>query len=331
MRVLTGLQPSGKLHLGNYFSAIKKILDYQDSSELFLFIANLHALTTFSDRKTLESNTLDCALDLLALGVDPNKVVFWIQSEIPQVTELYWYLSQSITVSQLQLAHSFKDKVNKGFNPGAGLFTYPILMASDILLFSAEKVPVGKDQKQHLEFTRDIALRFHTQFGECFTIPEPDISEETAIVPGIDGAKMSKSYGNTIDFFGSEKEIKKKVMAIISDSKSVEEPKNPDDSIIFQIHSLFLKDSEKAILAKRYLAGGTGYGDLKKALLEIILEHFAPFRKKREELTKDLGYVRQVLQEGKEKAQGEAEKKIEKIRHLLGFQIPFSLGSEPKS
>lgn len=197
-------------------------MDYQSKEELFLFIANLHALTTFRSKEELKEYTLGCAIDLLALGVDPNKTVFWVQSDVPQVTELTWYLSQSITVSQLQLAHSFKDKVAKGFVPGAGLFTYPILMASDILLFSAEKIPVGRDQKQHLEFARDIAERFNTQFGSVLTIPEPDIDENTATVPGVDGAKMSKSYNNTIDFFGTEKEIKKKVMSIVSDSKAID-------------------------------------------------------------------------------------------------------------
>ncbi|TGL72162.1 tryptophan--tRNA ligase [Leptospira jelokensis] len=319
MRVLTGLQPSGKLHLGNYFSAIKKILDYQSKEELFLFIANLHALTTFRSKEDLKEYTLGCAIDLLALGVDPNKTVFWVQSDVPQVTELTWYLSQSITVSQLQLAHSFKDKVAKGFVPGAGLFTYPILMASDILLFSAEKVPVGKDQKQHLEFARDIAERFNTQFGSVLTIPEPDIDENTAIVPGVDGAKMSKSYNNTIDFFGTEKEIKKKVMSIVSDSKAIEEPKDPKESVIFQIHSLFLTNSEKESQKEKYTKGGFGYGDLKKDLLESILSHFAPFRSKREELTQNLDYVHSVLKLGKEKAVEVAEKKLDEVRSTLGI------------
>ncbi|TGK47352.1 tryptophan--tRNA ligase [Leptospira bouyouniensis] len=322
MRVLTGLQPSGKLHLGNYFSAIKKILDYQSKEELFLFIANLHALTTFRSKEELKEYTLGCAIDLLSLGVDPNKTVFWVQSEVPQVTELTWYLSQSITVSQLQLAHSFKDKVAKGFVPGAGLFTYPILMASDILLFSAEKVPVGKDQKQHLEFARDIADRFNSQFGSVLTIPEPDIDENTATVPGVDGAKMSKSYNNTIDFFGTEKEIKKKVMSIVSDSKAIEEPKNPEESMIFQIHSLFLSNSEKETQKLKYTNGGFGYGDLKKDLLDAILAHFAPFRSKREELTQNLDYVHSVLKSGKEKAMEVAEKKLDEVRRTLGI-YPF--------
>lgn len=320
-RVLTGLQPSGKLHLGNYFSAIRKILDYQNSEELFLFIANLHALTTFSTKENLQKFTLDCALDLLALGVDPTKTTFWIQSDVPQVTELTWYLSQSITVSQLQLAHSFKDKVAKGFTPGAGLFTYPILMASDILLFSAEKVPVGKDQKQHLEFARDIAEKFNSQFGDLLVLPEPDIDENTAVVPGIDGAKMSKSYGNTIDFFGSEKEIKKQVMAIKSDSKSIEEPKDPETSVIFQIHSLFLNKEEKEHTKEKYLRGGIGYGDLKKDLLEIVLHHFSIYRSKREELSQNLDYVKSILEAGKAKAQAEAEKKLSEIRSRIGLRI----------
>ncbi|TGN20592.1 tryptophan--tRNA ligase [Leptospira idonii] len=324
MRILTGVQPSGKLHLGNYFSAIHKILNYQEKADLLLFIANLHAITTFSSKENLKENTISAALDLLALGVNPEKTIFWVQSEIPEVTELSWYLSGSITVSQLQLAHSFKDKVAKGFTPGAGLFTYPILMAADILLFSSEKVPVGKDQKQHLEITRDIAERFNAQFGNILTIPEPDIDESTATIPGVDGAKMSKSYKNTIDLFGTEKEIKKAVMSIVSDSKEIAEPKNPDESVIFQIHKLFLNEKETSELRNRYLAGGVGYGDLKKSLLETVMDHFAPFRKKREDLQNDLGYVNSVLNSGKEKAKSIAEKKIKEVRDALGI-YPFSI------
>lgn len=319
LRILTGVQPSGKLHIGNYVSAIRKILEYQESSDLFLFVANLHALTTFSSKQELEDNTLSAALDLMALGVDPTKSTFWIQSDVPQVTEFTWYLAQSITVSQLQLAHSFKDKVAKGFNPSAGLFTYPILMAADILLFSANKVPVGKDQKQHLEFARDIAERFNSQFGELLVLPEPDIDEKTAIVPGVDGSKMSKSYKNTIDLFATEKEIKKSIMSILSDSKGIEEPKNPEESIIFQIHSLFLTESEKMILADKYRKGGIGYGDLKKALLETVMETFSPFREKRNQLSNDLSYVKQTLVLGKEKAQTIAEQKIAEIRKSIGI------------
>ncbi len=318
MRILTGVQPSGKLHLGNYFSAIRKILQYQEKEELLLFVANLHALTTFTSKKDLEENTISAALDLLALGVDPEKSIFWIQSDIPEVTEFSWYLSQVITVSKLELAHSFKDKVAKGFSPGAGLFTYPILMAADILLFSADRVPVGKDQKQHLEFARDIAEKFNAQFGELLVLPEPDIDENTATVPGIDGAKMSKSYKNTIDLFGSEKEIKKSVMAILSDSKGIEEPKNPKESIIYQIHSLFLSESEKKVLSERYQRGGVGYGDLKKSLLETILETFAPYRRKRDELALDLSYVKKVLHDGKQKAAKIAHTKLKEIRSSLG-------------
>lgn len=319
MRILTGVQPSGKLHLGNYFSAIRKILEYQHKEELFLFVANLHALTTFSSKKELEENTMSAALDLLALGVDPEKSIFWMQSDIPEVTELTWYLSQVITVSKLELAHSFKDKVAKGFSPGAGLFTYPILMAADILLFSADRVPVGKDQKQHLEFARDIAERFNAQFGDLLVIPEPDIDEHTATVPGVDGAKMSKSYKNTIDLFASEKEIKKSVMSIVSDSKGIEEPKDPDDSIIFQIHSLFLDETGKQTLRDRFRKGGVGYGDLKKSLLEAILDRFAPYRKKREELSADLAYVQSSLKAGRDKARSVAVGKIKEIRAAIGI------------
>ncbi len=319
MRVLTGLQPSGSLHLGNYFSAIKKILDYQSKEELFLFVANLHSLTTFQNKESLVQFTNDAVLDLLALGVDPKQTVFWIQSEVPEVNELTWILSQCITVPQLQLAHSYKDKVAKGFSPSGGLFIYPILMAADILLFSSEKVPVGKDQKQHLEFARDIAEKFNSQFGPAFQLPEPDIAEETAIVPGTDGAKMSKSYKNTINLFDSEKGLKKSIMSIVSDSKGIDEPKDPETSIIFQIHSLFLGKNEKEQLSSDYKKGGKGYGDLKKLLLDQVLATFEPFRKERERLAKEEAYVQEVLRQGRDKARSVAATKIKQVRAILGL------------
>lgn len=321
MRVLTGLQPSGSLHLGNYFSAIKKILDYQSKEELFLFVANLHSLTTFQSKESLVQYTKDAVLDLLALGVDPKQTVFWIQSEVPEVNELTWILSQCITVPQLQLAHSYKDKVAKGFSPSGGLFIYPILMAADILLFSSEKVPVGKDQKQHLEFARDIAERFNSQFGPAFQLPEPDIAEETAIVPGTDGAKMSKSYKNTINLFDSEKGLKKSIMSIVSDSKGIDEPKDPETSIIFQIHSLFLNKMEKDQLVSEYAKGGKGYGDLKKLLLDQVVATFEPFRKERERLAKEEEFVQEILRQGRDKARSVAATKIKQVRTILGLPI----------
>lgn len=323
MRILTGIQPSGKLHLGNYFSAIKKMLDYQEKEELFLFLANLHSLTTFKSKQAQWENTRDAVLDLLALGIDPNKTVFWVQSDVPEVTEVTWYLSMAITTSQLSLAHSFKDKTARGITPSAGLYNYPILMASDILTFQAEKIPVGKDQKQHLEFARDIALRFNKEFGEVFQIPEPDIDENTAIIPGTDGAKMSKSYGNTINFFDSEKALKKSVMSVISDSAEIDEAKDPDKSVIFAIYSLFLDSKEREILANRFRTPGLRYGDVKKELLEKILEYYAPYREKRAELSQKEDLIQDILLEGAKKAKAQATITLEKIRENLGLSGLF--------
>jgi tryptophanyl-tRNA synthetase len=324
MRVLTGLQTSGKLHLGNYFSAIKRMLDYQQSEELFLFLANFHSLTTFKSKETQKSNTESAVLDLLALGIDPDRTVFWVQSDVPEVTEITWYLSMAITTSQLNLAHSFKDKTAKGITPSAGLYNYPILMAADILAFQAQKVPVGKDQKQHLEFARDIAERFNSEFGRVFEIPEPDIDESTAIIPGTDGAKMSKSYGNTINFFDSEKDLKKSVMSIVSDSAGIDEPKDPDQSVIFSIYSLFLNPVERGELANRFRTPGLRYGDIKKELLEKILEYFSPFRDKRENLSKNPDLVRDILGAGAKKARAAALPTLEKIREIMGIKPLFS-------
>lgn len=321
MRTLTGIQPSGKLHLGNYFSAIRKMLDYQSKDQLYLFVANLHSLTTFRSQEEQRSNTRDAILDLLALGIDPEKTVFWLQSDVPEVTEITWYLSMAITTSQLSLAHSFKDKTARGISPSAGLYNYPILMASDILSFQAEKVPVGKDQKQHLEFTRDIAIRFNNEYGEVFTIPEPDIDETTALVPGTDGAKMSKSYGNTINFFDSEKSLKKSVMSIVSDSAGIDEPKDPDTSIIYAIYSLFLDSEEREALKSRFRTPGLRYGDVKKELLEKILHHFSSFREKRESLVQQEDYVRDVLLAGAQKARNQLRPTLERIHEAMGLKI----------
>ncbi|WP_367898013.1 tryptophan--tRNA ligase [Leptospira sp. WS58.C1] len=321
MRILTGVQPSGKLHLGNYFSVIRKLVDYQNNSDLFCFVADLHALTTFSSAKNQTENTYDAVCDFLALGIDPDKCAFWIQSEVPEVTELTWYLSMSITVPKLELAHSYKDKVAKGIVPSGGLFFYPVLMAADILAFNSDKVPVGKDQKQHLEYARDIAEKFNSQYGETFKLPEPEIDEETAIVPGVDGAKMSKSYGNTINFFDDEKKLKKSVMGILTDSAGVEEPKDYEKSIIYAIHSLFLDESGKKDLQSRFTNPGTGYGDLKKALLETILDYFGPYRKKREKISADPAYVRSVMKKGSDKARAASSQILDKVRDRLGIGI----------
>ncbi|MBE7413190.1 MAG: tryptophan--tRNA ligase [Leptospiraceae bacterium] len=320
MRILSGIQPSGKLHLGNYFSMMKKMIEYQNSSDLFCFIANLHSLTSFTDRKTLEENTIDAVCDFLALGIDPEKSTFWIQSDVQLVTELTWYLSMCITESKLSLAHSYKDKIAKGIQPSGGLFMYPILMAADILAFNSDRVPVGKDQKQHLEYTRDIGIRFNQEFGETFKIPEPEIDESTAIVPGVDGQKMSKSYGNTINIFDTEDKLKKSVMSIVSDSAGVDEAKNPENSVIFSIYSLFLNSQEEEELRDRFLTPGLKYGDIKKELFSKIMDYFLPFRKKREMIAEDKKLIQEILQIGSKKAINAALPQLEKARQNLGLK-----------
>ncbi|AOP32846.1 tryptophan--tRNA ligase [Leptospira tipperaryensis] len=319
MRILTGVQPSGKLHLGNFFSVIRKLKEYQDTTDLYCFVADLHSLTTFSSKDKQRENTYNAVCDFLALGIDPEKSTFWLQSSVPEVTELTWYLSHSITVNQLNLAHSYKDKVAKGFSPGGGLFFYPVLMAADILGFDSDRVPVGKDQKQHLEYARDIASNFNREVGNVFKIPEPEIDEATALVPGTDGQKMSKSYGNTINFFDSEKELKKSIMSIMTDSAGVDEAKDPDKSHIFAIHSLFLDTKGKEELRNKFLTPGTGYGDLKKQLLQDTLDYFAPYRKEREKIGADQSFVESALKKGKEKAQKTITEVLDRVRKELGM------------
>ncbi|MCE9599986.1 MAG: tryptophan--tRNA ligase [Spirochaetia bacterium] len=319
MRVLSGIQPSGRLHLGNYFSMMRRMIDYQAKTDLFAFIASYHATTTVNEGAVLREGILNAAIDFLALGIDPDKCTFWVQSDVPEVTELAWILSTSITVSQLELAHSYKDKVAQGIVASAGLFSYPVLMAADILLFGAQKVPVGKDQKQHLEITRDIAQRFNNKYGEVFVVPEPDILKDTELVPGVDGRKMSKSYNNAIYFFADEKELKKSVMSIVTDSKGVQEAKDPDASVLFQIYSLFLDPAGREELADKFKTPGTGYGDLKKALLAQVLETFAPFRKRRADLLADIDSVMDQLQIGARKARAVAQPYLERAREATGL------------
>ncbi len=317
---MTGLQPSGKLHLGNYFGVMKKVLEYQYNYDFYLFIANLHSITTFQDKNTLLENTYSAVCDFLALGLEPKRCTFWIQSDVPEVTEITWYLSMAITHDHLIRAHSYKDKVEKGIHPSVGLFIYPVLMAADILTFDTDVVPVGKDQKQHLEFARDIAETFNRKFGEVFKIPEPEIDEDTAVVLGIDGQKMSKSYNNTINLFDDEKKIKKAVMSIVTDSAGVNDIKDPDSSIIFSIYSLFLDESERRTLRERFLKPGLGYGDLKKELFQKIMDYFAPYREKRNEYLNNLDYVEKILQEGSRKAKELAQTKLKQIRNILGLE-----------
>jgi tryptophanyl-tRNA synthetase len=319
MRILSGIQPSGRPHLGNYFSMMKRMLEYQETSELFCFVASYHAMTTVEKGEDLARNIEGVVLDFLALGMDPNRSTFWVQSDVPEVTELTWILSMQITVPQLELAHSFKDKVAQGIIPSGGLFIYPILMAADILTFRSEKVPVGKDQKQHLEFTRDIARRFNNVYGDILTMPEADISEDVAVVPGLDGRKMSKSYKNTIDFFATEKDLKKAVSSIVTDSKGVDDVKEPEGPL-YDIYSLFLDEDGRKALADRFRTPGTGYGHIKMDLLKAILEHFGEARERRATLEKDPDTVRDILAAGAKKARAVAAPLLDDVRKATGLR-----------
>jgi len=299
---------------------MKKMIAYQESSELFAFIANLHAQTSVMEGKILAEGTMEAAIDFLSLGLDPEKAVFWIQSDVPEVVELTWYLSNVTPVGLLERSHSYKDKVAKGIAPNAGLFFYPVLMAADILLYQADRVPVGKDQKQHLEITRDIALKFNNSYGEVFVMPEPEIDENLAVIPGIDGQKMSKSYGNTINIFSDRNEIKKRVMSIVTDSTPVEAPKNPETCTVFALYQLFATPGDAVDLAQRYRNGGVGYGEVKKTLIELIWNYFTPFREKRQELSSDKAKVRKILLEGADKARFHAMKTLRKVRKKVGTE-----------
>lgn len=316
--VLSGIQPSGKLHLGNYFGMMSRMIEYQESNDLFCFIVNYHALTTIHDKNELKDNTLNAALDFLALGMDPEKSTFWVQSDVPQVTELTWLLSNMAGVGLMERSTSYKDKIEKGLKPHMGLFSYPVLMAADILLYGSDIVPVGKDQKQHLEITRDIAIKFNNTYGNILIIPEASINQDTKLIPGIDGQKMSKSYGNTIPIFAEEKIIKKAVMSILTDSAGINEPKDKDTPL-FQIYSMFLDTEGKKLLNDRYDTPGLRYGDLKKELFEKTIEYFSPFREKRTQLSKDMDFVYKALEIGKNKASKVADDYITKIRNVMGL------------
>ena len=321
MRILSGIQPSGKLHIGNYFGMMRPALELAQKGEAFYFIADYHALTTISDPEDLRANVLDVALDFLACGLDPKRTVFYRQSDVPQVTELTWILANITPLPMLENAHSYKDKIAQGIKPNTGLFTYPVLMAADILIVQGECVPVGRDQKQHVEMTRDIAGAFNRQFGEVFAIPEPDIRPDVATLPGIDGRKMSKSYNNTIEIFGDEKAARKKVMSVVTDSQPVEAPKTDlDKNIPLQLYKVIASPAKAQELQGKLAAGGFGYGDAKKELLATLTDYFAPFRKKREELVKNLDYVHETLRKGAERANAVANETMEKVRRAVGLR-----------
>ena len=320
MRILTGVQPSGVPHLGNYFGAMKQVCSLQERGESFLFIADYHALTTSPEPETLRRNVVNLALDFIACGVDLDKTVFFRQSDVPEVCELSWILGNVTPVGLLERAHSYKDKLAKGFAPNTGLFTYPVLMAADILLYRADLVPVGKDQKQHLEITRDIAIKFNNAYGEILTIPEGFIPDEVAVVPGTDGQKMSKSYGNTIPIFGTEKEIRKAVMNIVTDCRGLEEKKDPGHCNVFALYKLFATPEEIDRMRENYLGGNYGYGHAKLALFEKIWTTFEPMRRRRAELAADATFVERTLSENGRRARAEAEKLLAAVRRAVGLR-----------
>lgn len=317
MRVLTGIQPSGKLHWGNYFGAMKSMFDLQEKSENFMFIANYHAMTTVRDGAALREATKEVALDYLACGLDPVKSVMYRQSDVPEVQELAWYLSCLTPMGLLERCHSYKDKMAHGFDATHGLFAYPVLMAADILIMNADLVPVGKDQKQHLEVTRDLAQKFNNQFGEIFKLPDAYIPETVATIPGTDGQKMSKSYHNTIELFDIS--VKKKVMGIVTDSKTMEEPKEPEGNSIYELYKLFATKEEVAEMAASFRAGNYGYGHAKKALLNAYHRLFDPYKERREQLEKDPDALEDILQEGAKRARKSAAEVMEKVRKAVGL------------
>src|SRR6202162_3991415 len=320
MRILSGIQPSGVLHIGNYFGMMRPAIELQKEGETFYFIADFHALTSVRDRKTLRENSRLVALDFLACGLDPDKGTLFRQSDVPQVTELAWVLSTIAPMGLLERAHSYKDKLARGLASTVGLFSYPVLMAADILIYDSDAVPVGKDPKQHIEMTRDLAVKINETFGQVFKLPEPRINLQTQVVPGLDGQKMSKSYGNNIDIFGDEKEMRKRVMSIVTDSTPVDAPKDPDKSTIVQLYSLFASKDETENMRERFKKGGTGYGDFKKELFERLWAYFASMRKRREELQRDKSYIDNVLAKGAKRANAVADQVMARVRKAVGLR-----------
>ncbi|MGB6066937.1 MAG: tryptophan--tRNA ligase [Desulfomonilaceae bacterium] len=320
MRVLSGIQPSGSLHIGNYLGMMKPMLSYMNREELFVFIVNYHALTSVNDREKLALGTLEAAADFLALGLDPDRCFFWVQSDVPEVVELAWILTCITPMGLLERCHSYKDKIAKGISPNHGLFAYPVLMAADILLYQSNLVPVGKDQKQHIEVTRDIAIKFNHIFGDTFVIPEGEISDDVAVIPGIDGQKMSKSYDNTIEIFLDEKALKKKVMSILTDSTPVDRPKNPETCNLFQVYRHFAPPERVREVEMLYRQGGASYGAIKKELAAILWDFFGDARAERQRLISEPGHIRQILAAGAEKARAIAVKTLDLVRERVGVK-----------
>ena len=320
MRILSGIQPSGALHIGNYFGMMRPAVALQAEGEAFYFVADYHALTSLRDPEVLRANSRRVALDFLACGLDPERATLFRHSDVPQVTELAWILSTVAPMGLLERATSYKDKLARGMSANVGLFSYPILMAADILIYDSDVVPVGKDQKQHIEITRDLAVKMNEAFGQIFKLPEARIQPATETVPGIDGQKMSKSYGNYINIFGDEKEMRKRVMSIVTDSAAVDAPKDPATSTIFKLYSLVASKDEIADMRERFAKGGTGYGDFKKQLFEKLWEYFAPMRKRREEIRQDKSYIDNVLARGARRANEIANQVMDRVRKAVGLR-----------
>jgi tryptophanyl-tRNA synthetase len=320
MRVLSGIQPTGPFHWGNYFGAIRQYIALQHHEQAYYFLADLHALTTVREPEKLREYSLGAALDLLALGLNPEHATLFRQSDVPEVAELTWLLMTVTQMSLLEKCHAYKDKKAKGLPADAGLFTYPVLMAADILLYDSDVVPVGVDQVQHIEVARDIAQRFNAIYRQdVFVLPRPQVLENSAKVPGTDGEKMSKSYGNTIDVFEPEKKVRKKIMSIKTDSTPVEEPKDPETCSVFTLYKLFANDEEQAALAARYRAGGMGYGEAKQALYAKAVEYFGPARQRRDELAARPEYVEDILQAGAAQARGKGRAVLDRARQACGI------------
>ena len=320
MRVLTGIQASGKLHIGNYFGAMKPMIELQAKEELFTFIANYHSLTTSKDATLLKQLTFDAAVDYLSLGIDPERTTFWVQSDVPQVLELYWILSKFTPMGLLERAHSYKDKVAKGITANHALFSYPVLMAADILILDTQQVPVGKDQIQHVEMTRDMAIKFNNEYGDIFTLPQHVVNDNVATIPGIDGQKMSKSYDNAIDIFmETEKKLQKRCNKIVSSSTPLGEPLEHEGCNIYNLASLFLDDNRKVELQNRYKTGEEGYGHFKQYLKGLIWDEFEEARERREAYINNPDMVRDILSDGANKMRNISDEKMAKVREAVGI------------
>ena len=320
MRVLSGIQPTGQIHWGNYFGAVRQYIDLQHEDEAYYFIANLHALTTIRDKEELAQNTFEAAVTLLALGLNPDHAVLFVQSDVPEVSELCWILMTGAPLGLLERCHAYKEKKAKGLTADAGLFTYPVLMAADILAYDADTVPVGEDQVQHIEVCRDLARSFNHQFGEVFAMPKAKVLESAAKVPGTDGEKMSKSYDNTIHVFEPPKQMRKQVMRITTDSRPMEDPKEPDSDHLYQLYSLFAADEEREAMAAKYRKGGFGYGEIKKALAEAAESYFGEAHQRREELIAHPEKVKEILADGASRARKKAGEVLRRAQDACGLK-----------